>query len=76
MWFDKQSLVVRIVLLIPIWGWLTSGLYRIIKSCTGKVNVLGLVIGILCIVTGVVGFVMSIIDIITEITTGKISVLA
>ena len=74
MWFDKQSLVVRIILLIPFWGWLTSGLYRIIKNCTGTVEVLGLVVGILCIVTPF-GFIMAIIDLVTEITSGKISVL-
>jgi len=76
MWFDKQPLWLKVVLLVPIWGWLTSGIYRIVKSASGKVNVIGIVIGVLCIITGIVGFIMSIIDIYSVITKGKIDVLA
>jgi|GEM_PF-2405171 hypothetical protein len=76
MWFDKQSLVVRVLLLIPFWGWLTSGLYRIIKgTANGKTNVTTIVVGVLCIVP-FIGFVVSIIDLVTELTSGKITVLA
>lgn len=75
MWFDKQPLWLRIVLLIPSWGWITSALYRIVKCCTGKMNVVTLVVGILCIIIPPVGFVMAIIDLVTTITNGKISIL-
>lgn len=29
--FDSLDKVIRIVLLIPIWGWITSAFYRIFK---------------------------------------------
>ncbi len=73
-WYDNQSLLVKIFLLIPIWGWIFSGIYRIFKFTQSK-NVVTLVIGILCF-TCVVGWIASIVDIITVALTGKISVLA
>lgn len=73
-WYDNQSLLVKIFLLIPIWGWIFSGIYRIFKFTQSK-NVVTLVIGILCF-TCVVGWIASIVDIITVVLTGKISVLA
>ena len=47
--FDSLDKVIRIILLIPIWGWITSGLYRIFKYAK-KGNVVTLVVGVLCIV--------------------------
>ncbi len=73
-WFDNQSLIVKILLLIPFWGWIFSGIYRILKYTSSK-NVVTLIIGVLCFVC-VVGWIASIVDLITVITTGKISVLA
>lgn len=72
-WFDSQSLVVKIILLLPWWGWIFSGLYRIFKYISSK-NVVTLIIGILCFF--VVGVVFAILDIVTELTSGKISILA
>ena len=74
-WFDKQSKAVRVVLLFPIWGWIFAGLYRIFKYLNGSKNTVTLVAGVLFIVP-VIGFVGSIVDIITTISDDKISVLA
>lgn len=73
-WFDGQSTLVKILLLIPVWGWIFSGLYRIFKFIDSK-NPLTLIIGILCFVC-VVGWIASIVDIITVALTGNIAVLA
>ena len=43
--FDSLDKVIRIILLIPIWGWITSGLYRIFKYAK-KGNVVTLVVGV------------------------------
>ena len=74
-WFDSQSKVVRIILLIPIWGWIFAGLYRIFKYVNGSKNTVTLVFGVLFIVP-FIGFFGSIIDIITTATDDKISFLA
>lgn len=74
-WFDSLSTTVRIVLLIPIWGWVFSGLYRIFKYVEGEnKNVATLVVGILCFFC--IGFIFSLIDLITTIMNNKISILA
>lgn len=77
-WFDGLDQVVKIILLIPIWGWLISALYRIFKYVEGeKKNNITLVIGILCLLPFLcIGFVFSIIDLVMVITTNKISLLA
>jgi hypothetical protein len=72
-WFDQQSLGLKIILLIPFWGWAFSGLYRIFKYIKSK-NVVTLIIGILCFFA--FGTIVSIIDIVTEAISGKISILA
>ena len=51
-WFDSQSKIVRIILLIPIWGWIFAGLYRIFKYVNGSKNTVTLVFGVLFIVLG------------------------
>ena len=63
-WFDGLDKLVKIILLIPIWGWIFAGLYRIFT----------LVMGILCIIP-IVGFIFSIIDIVTVATENKIKIL-
>ena len=73
-WFDGQSTLVKILLLIPVWGWIFSGLYRIFKFIDSK-NPLTLIIGILCFVC-IVGWIASIVDIITVALTGNITFLA
>lgn len=72
-WFENLSKVLRIILFIPIWGWVFSALNRIFKYVDKK-NVVTLVVGILCIIP-IIGFVLSIIDFVTTITSDKITVL-
>lgn len=74
-WFDSQSKIVKILLLIPIWGWVVAGLYRIFKYLDGNKNTTTLVFGILFIVP-FIGFFGSIIDIFTVATEDKIKFLA
>ena len=72
-WFEDLDKVVRIILFIPIWGWVFSALNRIFKFVDKK-NVVTLVVGILCIIP-IIGFVLSIVDLVTTITSDKIAVL-
>lgn len=75
-WFDKQEKIIRIILLIPIWGWIVALLYRIFKYVDGTTkNTLTLVVGILCVIP-LIGFVVSLIDLVTTITKDKITFLA
>lgn len=75
-WFDKQEKIIRIILLIPIWGWIVALLYRILKYVDGTTkNTLTLVVGILCVIP-LIGFVVSLIDLVTTITKDKITFLA
>ena len=72
-WFENLSKILRIILFIPIWGWVFSALNRIFKFVDKK-NVVTLVVGILCIIP-IIGFVLSIVDLVTTITSDKIAVL-
>lgn len=71
MWFDKQPLWLKIVLLVLL-GPIVSGVYRILTWNKSK-NAVTLVIGVLSFFG--LGFLLMIVDIITEVTSGKISVL-
>lgn len=73
-WFDGLDKLVKIIILIPIWGWIFAGLYRIFTYVEKKKNPVTLVMGILCIIP-IVGFVFSIIDIVTVATENKIKIL-
>lgn len=77
-WFDEQDKIIRIVLLIPFWGWLVSSLYRIFKYVEGEnKNTTTLIIGVLCLLPFLpLGFIFSIIDIVTTCTADKINILA
>lgn len=72
-WFESLPKIVRIILFIPFWGWVFSALNRIFKYVNKK-NTVTLVVGIICILP-IIGFVMSIIDLVTTITDDKITVL-
>lgn len=63
------------ILLQVFLGGLIGGLYRILRYFETK-NIVTLVVGILCLVTGVGNFIAWAVDLITEITQNKISVLA
>lgn len=75
-WFDGLATILRVILLLPRWGWVFSGLYRIFAFAGSKYkNVWTLVLGICCLFP-LVGFVVSIIDLVTTIAKDKISVQA
>ena len=63
------------ILLQVFLGGLIGGIYRILRYLETK-NIVTLVVGILCLVTGVGNFIEWVVDLITEITQNKISVLA
>ena len=63
------------ILLQVFLGGLIGGLYRILRYLETK-NIVTLVVGILCLVTVVGNFIAWVVDLITEITQNKISVLA
>ena len=77
-WFDGLDKVIKIVLLIPVWGWIISALYRIFKYVEGEdKNTVTLVIGVLCLLPFLcIGFVFSSVDLVTVATTDKISILS
>lgn len=63
------------ILLQVFLGGLIGGIYRILRYLETK-NIVTLVVGILCLVTGVGNFIAWVVDLITEITQNKISILA
>ena len=63
------------ILLQVFFGGLIGGIYRILRYLETK-NIVTLVVGILCLVTGVGNFIAWVVDLITEITQNKSSVLA
>ncbi len=70
--FEELPLVVKILLLIFL-GGLVSGIYRILRYLETK-NTTTLVVAILCFVC--IGGIIAIIDIVTELTNGRVTVLA
>ncbi len=72
-WFDKQDKAIRIVLLIPFWGWIFSFLYRLDKFIENK-DVASLIGFILCIIPPF-DFIMAIVDLCTELSEDKIKFL-
>ena len=56
-------------------GYIISPVYRILKYLETK-NVVTLVVGIICLVTGFGNVILQIIDLVTLITSDKITVLA
>lgn len=72
--FDKLDKTIRIILFIPIWGYIVSGLYRIFKYVDNKSST-SLIIGIVCILFPILGFIFSIIDLISTINNDKVTFL-
>ena len=72
--YEALPKIVKVLLQLFL-GYLISGIYRIIRFVETK-NVVTLVVGILALVTGVGNFIAWIVDLVTEITSNKISVLA
>ena len=72
--YEELPKIVKIILQL-ILGAIVGGIYRIVRFLETK-NVVTLVVGILVLVTGVGNLVAWIVDLITEITQNKITVLA
>ena len=72
--YEELPKIVKILLQI-FFGSFLGGVYRIIRFLETK-NVVTLVVGILCLCTGVGNFIAWILDLITEITQNRITVLA
>lgn len=72
--YEDLPKIVKILLQIFL-GGVIGGIYRILRFLETK-NVVTLVVGILCLVTGVGNTIAWIIDLITEITQNRITVLA
>ena len=70
--FEALPLIAK-VLLIFFLGWIICGVYRILRYLEKK-NVVTLVVGILCFFG--IGFIATIVDIVTECLSGRITVLA
>ncbi len=70
-WFDKQTQGVKIILLIPFWGWIFSFLYRLDKFIENKdvASLIGFVLSL------VIGYIIAIIDIVTVAVENKILIL-
>lgn len=73
-YFDELPKWARIVILLLV-GGIVSPVYRILRYFETK-NVVTLVVGIACLVTGFGNVVLQILDLITEITKDKIYILA
>jgi hypothetical protein len=72
--YEALPKIVKIILQI-ILGGLIGGIYRILRFLETK-NIVTLVVGILALVTGIGNFIFWVVDLITEITSNKITVLA
>ena len=72
--YEALPKIVKILLQIFL-GSLIGGIYRICRFLETK-NVVTRVVGILVLVTGVGNFIAWIVDLITEITSNRITVLA
>ena len=72
--FESLPMWAKVVLLLVL-GTLISPIYRILRYFETK-NMKTLVAGILMLVIPCVGTVLGIVDVVTEITKGKITVLA
>lgn len=76
--FEKLPKVAKILLII-FFGWLIGGIYRIVKYVQApddKKNIVTLIVGILAIVTGFGNIAIAICDLITEITSDRITIFA
>lgn len=72
--YEALPKIVKIVLQL-ILGSLIGGIYRILRFLETK-NIVTLVVGILVLVTGVGNLIAWIVDLVTEITSNRITVLA
>ena len=72
--YNSLPWILKLIIVI-IGGALVGGIYRILRYLETK-NIVTLVAGIVALVTGIGNGIFWVVDIITTILTGKISVLA
>ena len=72
--YEALPKIVKVLLQLFL-GGLIAGIYRIVRFLETK-NIVTLVVGILVLVTGIGNLIAWIVDLVTEITQNKISVLA
>lgn len=72
--FDKLSQVVKLILQF-FFGWLISGVYRIVKGVQTN-NILTIIVGIIALFTGIGNFIFWVVDFVTILLNNKITVLA
>ncbi len=72
--YEGLDKIIKIILQI-FFGGLIGGIYRILRFAE-KGNVVTLIVGILCLVTGIGNLIAWIVDLVTEITSNRITVLA
>ena len=72
--YNSLSWIVKLLIVIFL-GWAWGGVYRILRYLETK-NIVTLVAGIVALVTGIGNVIFCVVDLITTILTGKISVFA
>lgn len=72
--YEALPLIAKLLIQLFV-GGIVGGIYRIIRY-TETNNVTTLIVGILCTVTGIGNMIAWIVDLVTELTTGRITVLA
>jgi len=72
--YEALPKLLKVILQI-FFGGLIGGIYRIVRFFETK-NIVTLIVGILCLVTGIGNGIAWIVDLITEIFSNRISVLA
>jgi len=72
--YESLPKLLKIILQL-LFGSVIGGVYRIVRFVETK-NIITLVAGILVLVTGVGNLIAWIVDLVTEITSNKITVLA
>ena len=72
--YEDLPKIAKIILQL-FFGGIIGGIYRIVRYVEKK-NVVTLVVGILCLVTGIGNFIAWIVDLVTEILYNRITVLA
>lgn len=72
-WFDEQDKLIKILLMIPFWGWAVGAVYRVFKYIETKDT--ATLIGAILDVIPFTDLIMAIIDFVTVIINGKLTVL-
>ena len=72
--YESLPKIVKVLLQLFL-GGVIGGVYRVIRFLETK-NIVTLIVGILCLVTGVGNGIAWVVDLITEITKNRITVLA